>query len=114
MLSIDDRAGYIVTTVAVFLLAAAVLYLARVAFFVLMLSLLFAYLLEPAVAFAQQHTRLGRRTRTWAIAQVYLGGIVLLGSIGYKTGPILLRQIKSLNAAVPQILRGLSDGNTAV
>jgi predicted PurR-regulated permease PerM len=114
MLSIDDRAGNVVTTVALFLISAAVLYMARSAFFVLLLSLLFAYLLEPLVTFAQQHTRLGRRNRTWAIAQVYLAGFVLLGSIGYKTGPILLRQIKSLNAAVPQILGGLSGGNAAV
>ena len=114
MLSIDDRAGNVVTTVALFLISAAVLYLARSAFFVLLLSLLFAYLLEPLVSFAEQHTRLGRRNRTWAIAQVYLAGFVLLGSIGYKTGPILLRQIKSLNAAVPQILGGLSAENAAV
>jgi predicted PurR-regulated permease PerM len=114
MLSIDDHAGNVVTTVALFLIAAAVLYLARSAFFILLLSLLFAYLLEPLVTFAQQHTRLGRRNRTWAIAQVYLAGFVLLGSIGHKTGPILLRQIKSLNAAVPQILGGLSAGNAAV
>ena len=114
MLSIDDRAGNVVTTVALFLIAAAVLYLARSACFILLLSLLFAYLLEPLVTLAQQHTRLGRRNRTWAIAQVYLAGFVLLGSIGYATGPILLRQIKSLNAAVPQILGGLSAGNAAV
>jgi len=114
MLSIDDRAGNVVTTVALFLIAAAVLYLARSAFFILLLSLLFAYLLEPLVTFAQQHTRLGRRNRTWAIAQVYLAGFVLLGSIGSKIGPILLRQVKSLNAAVPQIIGGLSAGNAAV
>jgi len=114
MLSIDDRTGNIVTTVTLFLLAAAVLYLARSAFFILLLSLLFGYLLEPLVGFAQRRTRLGRRSRTWAIAQVYLAGIALLGSIGYKTGPILLRQIKSLNTAVPEILQSLSAGNAAV
>jgi predicted PurR-regulated permease PerM len=114
MLSIDDRAGNIVTTVALFLIAAAVLYLARSAFFVLLLSLLFAYVLEPLVTFAQRHTRLGRRSRTWAIAQVYLAGFALIGAIGYGLGPALVRQIKSLNAAVPQILQSLSAGKTAV
>lgn len=114
MLSIDDRAGNVVTTVALFSIAAAVLYLARSAFFILLLSLLFAYLLEPLVTFSQQHTRLGRRNRTWAIAQVYLAGFALLGGIGYGLGPVLLRQIKSLNAALPQILGGLSAGNAAV
>lgn len=51
MLSMDDA----VTTVALFLFAAAVLYLARGAFFVLLLSLLFAYRLSVVTntAFSQ-------------------------------------------------------------
>lgn len=114
MLSVDDRTGNVVTTVALFLLAAAVLYLARSAFFILLLSLLFAYLLDPLVTFAQQHTRLGRRNRTWAIAQVYLAGSVLLGGAGYKLGPIVVRQVKSFYVAVTQLLHGLSDGQSAV
>ena len=48
MFSIDDRAGNVVTTVVLVLVAATILYLARGAFFILLLSLLFAYLLEPA------------------------------------------------------------------
>jgi predicted PurR-regulated permease PerM len=114
MLSIDDRAGNVVTTVALFLIAAAVLYLARSAFFILLLSLLFAYVLEPLVTFTQRHTRLGRKNRTWAIAQVYLAGFALIGVIGYGLGPALVRQVKSLNAAVPQILQSLSAGKAAV
>jgi len=113
MLSIDDRAGNVMTTVAVFVIAASILYLARGSFFILILSLLFAYLLEPAVTFAQRHSRLGRQNRTWAIAQVYLAAFVVLGSLGYEFGPLLIAQIKSLNAALPQILHGLSGGNAA-
>jgi predicted PurR-regulated permease PerM len=113
MLSIDNRAGNVVTTVAVFLLAAAVLYLARSAFFILLLSLLFAYLLEPMVTFAQRHTRLGQKNRNWAIAQVYLAGFILLGAIGYGLGPTLVRQIKSFNSTVPHILQNISAGKAA-
>jgi len=113
MFAIDDRAGNVVTTVFFFLIAAAILYLARGAFFILLLSLLFAYLLEPAVTLAQRHTRLGRRDRIWAIAQVYLAGFVLLGSLGYEFGPVFVRQIKSLNTAVPKILGNLSGERSA-
>lgn len=113
MLSIDDRTGNVMTTVVVFVIAAAILYLAQGAFFVLLLSLLFAYLLEPAVVLMQEHTLLGRRNRAWAIAQVYLIGLLLLGSLGYKVGPHLVGELKSLNAALPQILQGLSDGKAA-
>jgi len=46
MFSIDDRAGNVLTTVALFLVLATTLYAARRALFILLLSLLFAYLLE--------------------------------------------------------------------
>jgi len=58
--SLDDRAGNVVTTVALFLLAAAVLYIARGAFLILLLSLFFAYLIEPAVALVRERSPLFR------------------------------------------------------
>ena len=113
MFSIDDRVGNVMTTVAVFLMAATILYLARGAFFMLLLSLLFAYLLEPPVTLVQQYSRLGRKNRTWAIAQVYLVGLLVLGGLGYEFGPHLAAQLKNLNSAVPQILQDLSSGKAA-
>ncbi len=43
MFSLDNRAGNVMTTVAIFVIAAAILYIARGAFLILLLSLLFAY-----------------------------------------------------------------------
>jgi len=110
MFSLDDRAGNVVTTVALFVGAAGVLYLARGILLILVLSVLFAYLLEPAVTFVQRHSRLGRKSRTWAIAQVCLFGTLVLGSLGYYLGSRVVAQMKSLNAAVPEILQDLSEG----
>ncbi|MFZ1135937.1 MAG: AI-2E family transporter [Candidatus Korobacteraceae bacterium] len=112
MFSIDDHAGNVVTTVTTFMVAATILYVARGAFLILFLSLLFAYLLEPALTWIQHHSRLGQNNRTWAIAQVYLVGTLVLGGLGYEFGPHLAAQIKNLNAAVPGILDGLSSGRT--
>jgi predicted PurR-regulated permease PerM len=111
MFTLDDHTGNVVTTVTLFAVAAGILYIARGAFFILLLSLFFAYLLEPAVALVQRHSRLGPGSRTWAIAQVYLIGILLVGGLGYAFGSKLAVQIKSLNAIVPEILEGLSTGN---
>ena len=113
MFSIDDRTGNVLTTVALFLVAAAILYLARGAFFILLLSLLFAYLLEPAVNFVQEHSRLSRKNRSRAIAQVYLIGALVLGGLGYEFGPHLVAQMKNFNAAVLEILQNLSSGRAA-
>jgi predicted PurR-regulated permease PerM len=111
MFRIDDRTGDVVSTVAVFLAAIAIVYVARGAFFILLLSLFFAYLLEPLVVWTQQHSRLGRNNRTWAIVQVYLIGALLICGLGYKFGPHLVAQIKGLASALPKILQSLSDGN---
>ena len=113
MFSIDDRAGNVATTLALFLIGVAILYLGRGAFLILLLSILFAYLLEPAVTWVQEHSRLGRRNRTWAIVQVYLIGTLVLGGLAYEFGPHLVAQIKSLNAAVPALLEGLSSGGAS-
>lgn len=110
MFSIDDRAGNIVTTVALFLLAAAILYVARTAFLILLLSVFFAHLLEPVVAWIQERSPLSRKNRSFAIVQVYLIGTLALGSLGYELGPRLAAQARSLNATVRELLQGLSSG----
>jgi predicted PurR-regulated permease PerM len=113
MFTLDDRTGNVVTTVALFLIAASVLYFGRDAFFVLLLSLLFAYLLEPVVALVQRRLQLGKNSRTWAIVLVYLVGTLVIGTLGYEFGPHMAAQVKSLNAALPLILQDLSSGKAA-
>jgi predicted PurR-regulated permease PerM len=71
-------------------------------------------LLEPLVTWIEHHSRLGQKNRTWAIAQVYLIGMLALGGLGYEYGPRLVAQIESLNAALPEILEGLSNGKAPV
>lgn len=110
MFSIDDRAGNIVTTVALFLLAAAILYVARTAFLILLLSVFFAHLLEPLVAWIQMRSPLSRKNRSFAIVQVYLIGTLALGSLGYELGPRVAAQARSLNATVRELLQSLSSG----
>ena len=110
MFSVDDRTGNVLTTVALFLIAAAVLYLARVAFLIVLGSILFAHLLEPAVTALRLHSRLGRGNRNWAIAQVYLVGTIVFGGLGYEFGSRVAAQLKNFNSALPEILRGLVTG----
>ena len=113
MFAIDDRTGNVITTVALFAIAAVVLYVARGAFFILLLSVLFAYLLEPAVNLVHRRSGFGQKNRTGAIALVYLIGTLGLGIVGYAFAPHLVAQIKSFNAEVPQILQGLYSGKAA-
>jgi predicted PurR-regulated permease PerM len=113
MFSFDDHTGNVVTTVALFAGVAAIVYLARGALLILLLSILLAYLLEPAVNLLQRHSRLGRKNRDWAIVQVCLIGTLVLGSLGYELGPPLAGQLKKLNAAAAEILQSPSGGQAA-
>jgi len=113
MFALDNRAGNVITTVAVFATAAAILYLARLAFLILLLSILFAYLLDPAVTWVRQRSPLGRGNRNLAIAQVFLVGMLVLGSLGYELGRPVGAQIKTLSAALPEIVENLSSGKAA-
>ena len=110
MFSLDDRTGNVLTTITTFSLAAAILYSARGSLFILLLSLFFAHLLEPAVALVQRHSRLACKNRAWAIAQVYLIGTLLVAGLGYGLGPRVAAQMKNLNAAMPAILDSISSG----
>jgi predicted PurR-regulated permease PerM len=114
MFSLDDRAGNVLTTVALFVAAAAVLYVARAAVLVFLLSLFFAYLLEPAVTFAQDRSPLLKGSRNWAIAQVYLIATLVFGSLVYQFGPHLVTQTKKLNATVIELSEHLSTGDAKV
>lgn len=113
MFSLDDRAGNVVMTVALFVGVGAVLYTARAAFLLLLLSLLFADVLEPAVTMAQQRSPLFKSNRTWAIAQVYLVGTILIGGLAYEFGPGVVAQMRKLSTTVSQTLDGLSNEATA-
>ena len=113
MFSLDEHAGNVVTTVALFVVVAATVYMARGAFLILLLSVFFAHLLDPAVNWLQRHSWPGRKNRNWAIAQVCLIGTLVLGTLGYKFGPSVAAQLKNLNAAVAEMLESPSSGNAA-
>ena len=66
MFSLDDRTGNVITTVGIFMIAAAILYIARGALLIFVLSVLFAYLLEPAVTLIPKSgVNLARHRQIW-------------------------------------------------
>jgi predicted PurR-regulated permease PerM len=103
MFKLDDRTGNIITTVGLFIAVAAFIYLSRVVVLVSVMSVLLAYLLEPAVTWMQHHSRFGRKNRSWAIGQVYAICGLALGGVGYALGPKLVAQAKNLSAFVLQL-----------
>jgi len=109
MIALDDRTGNVLTTIALFATVAAVAYAARTMLVVFVLSLFFAYLLEPSVGGAQRLFTRRPISRAHAIAFVYAGAAVLLGAAAYAIAPVAADQMRRLRAAGPDLLARVTD-----
>ena len=108
MLALDDRTGNVLTTIALFATIVAVAFAAKTTIVVFVLALLFAYILEPAVAWVQGVLR-QPSSRTSAIAVVYVGGLIAMAGIGSTFAPAIAGQWQRLRAEVPGMLARLTD-----
>jgi predicted PurR-regulated permease PerM len=104
MFRLDDRTGNVLTTVSLFAVTAVVVYAARATVVVFVLSLLLAYLLEPAVTWAQRLFAPGSSGRARAIGLVYVAGTSFVSVVGYLLEPALASQLRRLAGAVPELL----------
>jgi predicted PurR-regulated permease PerM len=120
MFGIDDRIARYTWTVAAILLVLAILYRIRETLFVFIVAILFAVLLSPLIEYLNR--RLPGRSRTPALAIVYvlLIGLLIFGlfeigsrvvseanALGAKAPAIVaqVRRAKSVSAAAPSSLR---------
>src|SRR5260221_7479627 len=109
MLSLDDRTGNVLTTIGLFAAVVGAAYAARGTLVLLVLALLLAYLLEPAVGWLQRRLPSGSSSRVASIALVYLIGLALLIIAGYTMTPAMAAQIQRLNEAVPELRARFAD-----
>jgi predicted PurR-regulated permease PerM len=109
MLALDDRTGNVLTTVALFAIVSGVLYAARATIVAVVLALLLAYLLEPAVAWVQRLFPRLKSGRGVAIGVVYLVMMLVAVGLGDAIEPEVARQLRRLDAALPDMLARLAD-----
>ena len=105
MLGIDRTAARYTWTVAVVLLLLGVVYEIRQVLFLLIISILFAYLLYPLVNMVTRW--LPGRSRTPALAVVFLIviGILTVGIVEF--GSVAAEQATALAARAPELLKNL-------
>jgi predicted PurR-regulated permease PerM len=109
MLAFDDRTGNVLTTIALFAIVSGVLYAARATIVALVLALLLAYLLEPAVAWVQRLFPRLKSGRAVAVGVVYLVLTLMALALGHAMEPEVARQLRRLNAALPDMLARAAD-----
>ena len=103
MLTLDDRTGNVLTTIALFAAVGAVAFAARATLVVFVLALLLAYLLEPVVSWVEGRLPLRSHSRVAAIAVVYIVGVLLVVGAGYSLEPGAARQLQLLGTAAPDM-----------
>jgi predicted PurR-regulated permease PerM len=109
VLSVDDRTGNVLTTIGLFAAAAGAAYAARGTIVVFVLAMLFAYLLEPAVGWADRLLPSRSSSRPAAIAIVYLTGALLLAGGIYALAPTAARQTQRFAAAASEMRDRFAD-----
>jgi predicted PurR-regulated permease PerM len=108
---IDRRTVSVLTTILLFVAVGALVYGARSTLIAFLFAIFFAYLLDPAVSFAE--TRLTKGSRGRAILLVYLGLLGLLILWGFLVGPRLAKEARDLGTALPGLLDKLETGQIA-
>ena len=110
MALIDARTARVLTTLLVFALGLAFLYVAHNTLIAFLFAIFFAYLVDPAVSRIEKWTR----SRAVAIAVIYFLLVVLLVTFFFFVGPKIVRQAQRLGEALPGLLEKVGSGQIAV
>lgn len=104
MLGMDRRAArYTWTAIAVVLLLYGALLLKKT-LFIFVISLLFAYLMQPLVSVLDRLLP-RRRSRTPALALAYLLVIALIATVGFQIGARVVEQAQTLAGQFPALMQ---------
>lgn len=109
----DRRTSDVLLTVLLFAAVCTVVYLARRIFLIFILSILFAYLIDPVVKFLQRHSLFFRNLRGPAVVEVYLAIVLLITLTGYTFAPGVARNTVRVVDQTPVLLESLSTGDIA-
>ncbi|MFZ0479717.1 MAG: AI-2E family transporter [Terriglobales bacterium] len=105
----DSRTSRILLTALLFALGLGFLYTARRTLILFLFAILFAYLIDPAVARVQKIVR----SRSRAIAVIYLLLVVALALFVLLAGPRISRQSARLGENLPTLMEKASSGQVS-
>jgi predicted PurR-regulated permease PerM len=106
----DPRTARVLSTVLIFVLVVLFLYGARQTLTLFLFAILFAYFIEPLVR------RLNKplRSRTLAIAAVYVALVGVLVGLGFLIGPRIAAEGKSLVTSLPSLVDKMGSGQLVI
>ena len=109
----ERRTTGVLLTILIFVTACGIAYAARRVILLFVLSVFFAYLLNPAVELLQHRSLFFRNVRGAAVTRVYIAILILLAVVAYTFGPAVIRRTAKAVDQVPIVLDRLSTGEIA-
>src|SRR5579864_7545232 len=110
----DRRTASILLTILAFGTALAIIYLARTIMIIFAFSILFAYLIDPAVRFLQRHSLFFKDLRGPHVLATYVGFILLGVLVLHNFAPgLLLENPSHLVGAMSAEVEKISTGEIA-
>lgn len=109
----DRRTASILSTILLFAIVLAIVYVARGVILIFAFSILFAYLIDPVVRFLQGHSFLFRNLRGPHVAEAYLGFLILIPLVTHFVAPGSLGKTTKLVKEIPSFVAGISTGEIA-
>jgi predicted PurR-regulated permease PerM len=105
----DKRTTQVLMTFLLFAALLGFVYLAIKPLLIFLFAMLFAYLLEPPIAYVERWTR----SRVAAIVVVYVAWLALLALAGFLIGSRVIGEAHKLTQILPDLYQRISSGNIA-
>lgn len=109
----DRRTTNVLLTILLFAAVCVIAYSARGVILLFVLSVFFAYVMNPAVKFLEHHSLLVRNLRGAAVMEVYIGILIVISLATYAFAPAAIRNTMKAVDQVPVILDRVSTGEIA-
>lgn len=106
MALIDSRTTRILFTIFVFAVGFAFLYVARRTLIAFLFAVFFAYLVDPGVSRVEKFAK----SRTAAIAVIYLLIVLALGTLFFFIGPRIGHETQKLTDSMPSLVERINSG----
>lgn len=104
----------VLMTTLLFVVALAIVYIARAVIVIFAFSILFAYLINPIVRFLQRHSLFFKNLRGPHVAEAYLALLILLGLIVHGLARQLAPPMQRLVRDSPAIMENVYSGDIAI
>ena len=109
----DRRTTSILLTILLFVLALAIVYVARSVIIIFAFSILFAYLINPIVRFLQRHSLFFKNLRGPHVLEAYLAIVALTVLCSYGIFPDFRKNAGQLLKEIPALTDKISSGDIA-